>query len=1084
MKFAAALAFAAFAFLAGPAGAVTLSASVSGPGTITGPGGLDCPPTCTVTVPTGPITINAVHAPTAVVKSWPYDDLCPPLQDTCTFTIVGSQAFPVAFEALTPFKLTVRARPQQPRIFFGYSTVSVPTSQWEVEVVNTGSTDQIFPGFQITAPFQHVGSTCGPSGSVIFAGAYCTASTFMNSAIAGYYEGTLSLGGSAVHRLGLSGFAVGLNEKRLVLYDNGTPQPLDTIDTSMGSAAAGGGYAFRDVVLVNRGNLPVAIPQPAALPEPFQLQNNCPPTLGAGGFSCAMRIFFNPTEPGPRTATLTIASDAGTKTVELDGVGERAGEIAGVDPTFNGGYMRFSGGPAGRTYLNRIAFGANGSIYLAGALTIFGGIDTVSVVYKVDAEGLEDPSFGGTFGFTGRQYIEPYAGHTSEEARGIAVLANGKVMLLSSAPGPAGTTDAIVRRLMPDGSPDATFGTAGAVLLAGAGPSTFIVRANGRITVVARSGTNLTATQLTSEGLIDTTFGISGNRLVASDAAADGDIAVRETAAQQLLVAFSTIVGVDVHMAVARLTSNGALDGTFGTAGRSNLSSGISPQVVRDLAVKPDGRVALAFERRNPSNPASIEFAVAQLLASGALDTAFGTSGVASRVFFGYSGMVRAVEALPDGRLLLGGYALTSAESYVPATALFTATGAIDFTWGNAGARLTYVTEVRDMPYDMARDAQGRIVMAGETSALDAFTGARYSRGLLLRLAVPAVAPTTPKPKIDFNADHRGDILWRNTDGRQAIWLMDGIATLETREIIGAASGWTVTQVADLNGDGKSDLVWEHTDGRVAIYLMDGTVPASTLQILNAGAGWTVTHTADLNGDGKADLIFKHTDGTMAAWTMNGTTMTAGTTLLAAGSGWTVIRTGDFNGDGKADLVWQHTDGRLAIWLMDGLASTSTAQLLNAGTGWTVTHTPDLDGDGKSDLVFQNTDGSIALWLMNGTTVTAGATLLGGGTGWSLTHTGDLDADGKADLLFRHGDGRAAIFLMNGLTPTETTQVLNAASGWSVKRVQDMNGDGRADIVWENGDGRTAVWLMSGTQVVLGAGIIGAASGWSVKADP
>jgi hypothetical protein len=333
----------------------------------------------------------------------------------------------------------------------------------------------------------------------------------------------------------------------------------------------------------------------------------------------------------------------------------------------------------------------------------------------------------------------------------------------------------------------------------------------------------------------------------------------------------------------------------------------------------------------------------------------------------------------------------------------------------------------------------------------------------------------------DFNGNGVSDLLFQHTDGRQAIWLMNGAAPTSTAEIIGPASGWSVAQVADFDGNGRSDLVWQHTDGRVAIYLMNGTTPAATQQILNAGGGWTVTHAPDLNGDGKADLVVQNTNGTVAVWTMNGTTMTAGASIIGAGTGWSVIKTGDFDGDGNDDLVWKHTDGRHAIWLMDGVVVKATAQIVNAG-GWTVVHTPDLNGDGKADIVWQHTDGSTAVWLMNGTAMTSGTGILGAATGWSVKRTADFDGDGRSDLLFMHTDGRAAIWLMNGVTPTTQTQILNAGGGWSPKRTVDLNGDGKADIVWENTDGRVAVWLMNGTTMSSGTGILGAATGWSVSA--
>ncbi|APV51515.1 hypothetical protein BWI17_18560 [Betaproteobacteria bacterium GR16-43] len=338
-----------------------------------------------------------------------------------------------------------------------------------------------------------------------------------------------------------------------------------------------------------------------------------------------------------------------------------------------------------------------------------------------------------------------------------------------------------------------------------------------------------------------------------------------------------------------------------------------------------------------------------------------------------------------------------------------------------------------------------------------------------------------PAAQIDFDANGKADLLWRNVDGSSAIYLMDGLAIASSAQIFPAGTAWQVAHMADLNGDGKTDLVWQNPDGRVTVYLMDGTTAVTRQLILPAGGGWTVTQAADLDGDGKADLVFRNTDGTIAAWLMNGAAMTAGSTLLGAGSGWSVTKTGDFDGDGKADLLWTHTDGRVAIWLMDGLVIKSTNQILNAGTGWSVTHVTDFDGDGKSDLLWQNTDGSIAVWLMNGNVMASGSGLLGAGTGWSVTRTGDFNGDGKADLFFLHTDGRAAIYLMNGLVPVETTQILNAGGGWSAKRLQDMNGDGKADIVWENVDGSVAIWLMNGTALLSGSGILGAGTGWSVS---
>ena len=57
--------------------------------------------------------------------------------------------------------------------------------------------------------------------------------------------------------------------------------------------------------------------------------------------------------------------------------------------------------------------------------------------------------------------------------------------------------------------------------------------------------------------------------------------------------------------------------------------------------------------------------------------------------------------------------------------------------------------------------------------------------------------------------------------------------------MLGPATGWSVQRVGDFNGDGKSDLVWQNTDGSSALWLMDGLTPTSGDVLLVSGEGWT-----------------------------------------------------------------------------------------------------------------------------------------------------------------------------------------------------------------------------------------------------
>jgi hypothetical protein len=69
----------------------------------------------------------------------------------------------------------------------------------------------------------------------------------------------------------------------------------------------------------------------------------------------------------------------------------------------------------------------------------------------------------------------------------------------------------------------------------------------------------------------------------------------------------------------------------------------------------------------------------------------------------------------------------------------------------------------------------------------------------------------------DFNGDGNSDILWRDTSGNVAIWLMNGSQVMQSRVVGNRPNNWTIVGTADFNGDGKSDILWrDGTSGNVA----------------------------------------------------------------------------------------------------------------------------------------------------------------------------------------------------------------------------------------------------------------------------
>jgi hypothetical protein len=143
----------------------------------------------------------------------------------------------------------------------------------------------------------------------------------------------------------------------------------------------------------------------------------------------------------------------------------------------------------------------------------------------------------------------------------------------------------------------------------------------------------------------------------------------------------------------------------------------------------------------------------------------------------------------------------------------------------------------------------------------------------------------------------------------------------------------TAAATHDINGDGKSDILWKDTSGNVAIWLMNGLTIWSSGILGHVGTTWSVAGTADFDGDGMWDILWRDTSGNTAIWLNSG----ARGTLGVVPTNWIIAETGDYNGDGKSDILWRDTStGTVAIWFMNGLQVSSSSSLGVVPTSWTI----------------------------------------------------------------------------------------------------------------------------------------------------
>jgi hypothetical protein len=509
----------------------------------------------------------------------------------------------------------------------------------------------------------------------------------------------------------------------------------------------------------------------------------------------------------------------------------------------------------------------------------------------------------------------------------------------------------------------------------------------------------------------------------------------------------------------------GGNDALYGEDGNDTVSAGSGNDKVyggegSDTLNGGSGFDIVSYENASSGVTVNLSLSIAQITGGAGTDTLMGFEAVVGSSFAD-----ALVGTHGDNRLTGGASDDTINGGNGNDTAIF------------SGHRNTYVIS-----------QNGQTVTIAGVDGTDTLTGIEFFQfGNTTYSLADALLPARRAPA-DVNGDGKSDLLWQNSDGQGATWLMD-VTTLVVGSTVGVANrSWRIKGAGDFDGDGRADILWQHLDGRVGAMLAGAS---SVTEVgSNPGASWRVKGAGDLNGDGKADIVLQHENGQLAGWLMDGATFVGGS-ALGSGGAWQVRDSSDFNGDGKADLLLQHADGQTGLLLAGSSSITEVGS--NPGTAWRVRGAGDFNGDGATDILLQHSSGQAATWLMSGTSLLWGATVGGVDATWQARGTSDQDGDGKADILWQNTNGQAGILLAgsSGITnvgnnPGATWRLKGAfdSEGVSDRRSpvhSDFNGDTRADLLWRNDDGQVAAWLMDGASLVAGRGIGSADASWQIR---
>ena len=291
-----------------------------------------------------------------------------------------------------------------------------------------------------------------------------------------------------------------------------------------------------------------------------------------------------------------------------------------------------------------MAIQSNGQILVVGT-----GLGSGGSIVRLNTNGLIDTSFG-TNGVV-----------TLNNSPGVLGLQpNGEILVTELLPGTTVSVTQVMQLYQSNGQLDTTFGTGGTAPLVGVvAPSAITLQTNGQIVIstpaFATGGPGSVA-RYNADGSLDTTFGILGQASTIEGAAtvalqANGSILLVGTTTGEL-----SLSGNSTGFGVARLSSKGKVDPTFGTHGgaittfpNANTSGATS------LVIQPNGEIVVGGAEGNTADygtKLTQSFALARYLTSGKLDTTFGTGGLVT-TSAGFS--IGALALQSDGKILAVG---------------------------------------------------------------------------------------------------------------------------------------------------------------------------------------------------------------------------------------------------------------------------------------------------------------------------------------------------------------------------------------------------------------------------------------------
>jgi len=220
--------------------------------------------------------------------------------------------------------------------------------------------------------------------------------------------------------------------------------------------------------------------------------------------------------------------------------------------------------------------------------------------------------------------------------------------------------------------------------------------------------------RLTPDGKIDSTFGTNGITIFEADTAhidyAEG--MTLQPDGKIIVVGGVEAGGDDINYVAARLSSDGMIDSSFGTNGIQVIHKDGGEDLAYKAAVQPDGKIVLAGQDYIPGMILRNGILL-RLNSDGSLDSSFGASGFDTTALANDYTSFQDLLLMDDGSIVAAGY--TGNNKYDLLAARYDSTGAPVADFGNNGIAIFNLNSGSDAAYSIVKDPlDGRILIGGQ----------------------------------------------------------------------------------------------------------------------------------------------------------------------------------------------------------------------------------------------------------------------------------------------------------------------------------------------------------------------------------